>query len=64
VSTETGINPGIANDQCVTNPDTVDLNTATVEQLNALGSGMIGKRVIDFCPFKSFGEILACCIPN
>ncbi|MGH1571816.1 ComEA family DNA-binding protein [Methylobacterium sp. P31] len=31
----------------------VDLNTASVEQLNALGAGMIGRRIIEFRPYAS-----------
>nr|WP_281407341.1 helix-hairpin-helix domain-containing protein [Methylobacterium sp. P1-11] len=38
---------------------TVDLNTATVEQLNGLGAGMIGKRVIEFRPYTSPDELLS-----
>jgi len=36
----------------------VDLNTATVEQLNALGAGMIGKRILEFRPYASTAELL------
>ena len=36
----------------------VDLNTASVEQLNGLGAAMIGKRVIDFRPYTSPDELL------
>ncbi|MBP2498798.1 DNA uptake protein ComE-like DNA-binding protein [Methylobacterium sp. PvP062] len=31
----------------------VDLNTASVEELNALGAGMIGRRIIAFRPYAS-----------
>ncbi|WP_418291999.1 ComEA family DNA-binding protein [Methylobacterium durans] len=31
----------------------VDLNTATVEELNALGAGMIGRRIVAFRPYSS-----------
>ncbi len=31
----------------------VDLNTASVEQLNALGAGMIGRRIIEFRPYAA-----------
>lgn len=31
----------------------VDLNTASVEELNALGAGMIGRRIIAFRPYGS-----------
>ncbi|WP_345819269.1 helix-hairpin-helix domain-containing protein [Methylobacterium fujisawaense] len=37
----------------------MDLNTATVEQLNALGAGMIGKRIIEFRPYTSPDELLS-----
>jgi hypothetical protein len=30
-----------------------------VEQLNALGAGMIGKRIIEFRPYVSVDELLA-----
>nr|WP_076729477.1 helix-hairpin-helix domain-containing protein [Methylobacterium radiotolerans] len=36
----------------------VDLNTATVEQLNALGAGMTGKRIIEFRPYVSPDELM------
>ncbi len=36
----------------------VDLNTASVEQLNGLGAGMIGKRIIEFRPYTSPEELL------
>ncbi|GLS65379.1 hypothetical protein GCM10007888_37610 [Methylobacterium oxalidis] len=31
----------------------IDLNTASVEELNALGAGMIGRRIIAFRPYAS-----------
>ncbi|WP_244540039.1 helix-hairpin-helix domain-containing protein [Methylobacterium sp. 13MFTsu3.1M2] len=31
----------------------VDLNTASVEELNALGAGMIGRRIVAFRPYGS-----------
>lgn len=37
----------------------VDLNTATVEQLNGLGAGMIGKRIIEFRPYASTEELIS-----
>lgn len=37
----------------------VDLNSASVEQLNALGAGMIGKRIIEFRPYTSSDELLS-----
>lgn len=36
----------------------VDLNTASVEQLNALGAGMIGRRIVEFRPYTSPDELL------
>jgi DNA uptake protein ComE-like DNA-binding protein len=36
----------------------VDLNSASVEQLNALGAGMIGKRVIEFRPYASVEDLV------
>lgn len=36
----------------------VDLNSASVEQLNALGAGMIGKRIIEFRPYASPEELV------
>jgi DNA uptake protein ComE-like DNA-binding protein len=32
---------------------TVDLNSASVDQLNALGAGMIGKRIVEFRPYAT-----------
>ena len=29
----------------------MDLNSASIEQLNALGAGMIGKRIVEFRPY-------------
>ena len=37
----------------------VDLNTATVEQLNGLGAGMIGKRIIEFRPYASTEDLIS-----
>lgn len=48
-----------ANDASTTVGGSVDLNTATVDQLNALGAGMIGKRIIEFRPYTSPDELLA-----
>lgn len=38
---------------------TVDLNSASVEQLNALGAGMIGKRIIEFRPYATPEDLVA-----
>ncbi|WP_281407112.1 helix-hairpin-helix domain-containing protein [Methylobacterium sp. WL64] len=46
-------------DQSVATASSVDLNSASVEQLNALGAGMIGKRIIEFRPYVSVDELLA-----
>ena len=46
-------------DQSVATTGSVDLNSASVEQLNALGAGMIGKRIIEFRPYVSVDELLA-----
>jgi hypothetical protein len=43
-------NGNSANDPSATE-GTVDLNSASVEQLNALGAGMIGKRIVEFRPY-------------
>lgn len=37
----------------------VDLNTATVEELNGLGAGMIGKRIIEFRPYASTEDLIS-----
>jgi len=37
----------------------VDLNTASVEQLNALGAGMIGRRIVEFRPYTAPDELLS-----
>ncbi len=57
-SVGTDSNSGGANDPTTTVGRSVDLNIATVEQLNALGAGMIGKRIIEFRPYTSPDEIL------
>jgi hypothetical protein len=36
----------------------VDLNSASIEQLNALGAGMIGKRIIEFRPYVSVEDLV------
>ncbi len=36
----------------------VDLNSASIEQLNALGAGMIGKRVVEFRPYASVEDLV------
>ena len=46
-------------DQSVATASSVNLNSASVEQLNALGAGMIGKRIIEFRPYLSVDELLA-----
>jgi len=50
--------PGAANDPSGATDGNVDLNAATVEQLNALGAGMIGKRILEFRPYTSTDELL------
>lgn len=57
LTTET--TPEGAIDPSATTGGNVDLNTATVEQLNALGAGMIGKRIIEFRPYTSPDELLS-----
>ncbi len=57
-SVRTDITPGGANDPSATIGESVDLNTATVEQLNGLGAGMIGKRIVEFRPYTSPDELL------
>ncbi len=37
----------------------VDLNTATLEQLNALGAGMIGRRIIASRPYTAPEDLVA-----
>jgi DNA uptake protein ComE-like DNA-binding protein len=49
---------GGANGPSATATETLDLNTATVEQLNALGAGMIGKRIIEFRPYTSTEDLI------
>lgn len=51
--------PTASNNQSATDGAGVDLNTATVEQLNALGAGMIGKRIIEFRPYGSPDELIS-----
>ncbi|WP_313902710.1 ComEA family DNA-binding protein [Methylobacterium sp. E-066] len=46
-------------DQSAAPAGSVDLNSASVEQLNALGAGMIGKRIIEFRPYTSVDDLLA-----
>jgi hypothetical protein len=58
VALRTEAAPAGANDQATTAGGSVDLNTASVEQLNALGAGMIGKRIIEFRPYLSPDELL------
>lgn len=56
LTTET--TPGGPNEPSATVGGSLDLNTATVEQLNVLGAGMIGKRIIEFRPYTSADELL------
>ncbi|TXN39499.1 helix-hairpin-helix domain-containing protein [Methylobacterium sp. WL7] len=49
---------GAANDPSAATGGSIDLNTASVEQLNGLGAGMIGKRIIEFRPYTSPDELL------
>ena len=58
VSRDAGIPPATGGDAPVTAGGTVDLNTASVDQLNALGAGMIGKRIVEFRPYASPDELL------
>lgn len=51
--------PGGVGDPSPIAGGTVDLNTASVEQLNALGAGMIGRRIIEFRPYASPDELVA-----
>lgn len=50
--------PGGAGDPSVPPGGSVDLNTASVEQLNGLGAGMIGRRIVEFRPYTSPDELL------
>lgn len=50
--------PGAANNPSAATGGSIDLNTASVEQLNALGAGMIGKRIVVFRPYRSPDELL------
>ncbi|MGU3282258.1 ComEA family DNA-binding protein [Methylobacterium mesophilicum] len=36
----------------------VDLNSASLEQLNALGAGMVGKRIVEFRPYASVDDLV------
>lgn len=58
-SVRTDISPGGAKDPAAKAGGSVDLNSASVEQLNALGAGMIGKRIIEFRPYTSPDELLS-----
>ena len=51
--------PVAANDPSAATGGSIDLNTASVEQLNGLGAGMIGKRIIEFRPYTSVDELLS-----
>lgn len=55
----TDITSGAATDGSVATGGSIDLNTASVEQLNGLGAGMIGKRIIEFRPYTSADELLS-----
>jgi DNA uptake protein ComE-like DNA-binding protein len=48
-----------ANDPSGTAGGAIDANSASVEQLNALGAGMIGKRILEFRPYASTDELLS-----
>lgn len=52
------IAPGSTQDSAVSPGGTVDLNSASVEQLNGLGAGMIGKRIIEFRPYTAPEDLL------
>lgn len=56
---ETKTTPESAEGQFSTPNGNVDLNTATVEQLNGLGAGMIGKRIIEFRPYSSTEDLIS-----
>ena len=56
---ETETTPESAEIQSPTLNGNVDLNTATVEQLNGLGAGMIGKRIIEFRPYASTEDLIS-----
>lgn len=56
---ETKTTPESTEGQSSTPNGNVDLNTATVEQLNALGAGMIGKRIIEFRPYASPEDLIS-----
>lgn len=49
---------GGADDRVTATAGSTDLNTASVEQLNGLGAGMIGKRIVDFRPYTSVDDLL------
>lgn len=51
--------PGAAREPSVSPGEGVDLNTASVEQLNGLGAGMIGRRIVEFRPYTSPDELLS-----
>lgn len=55
----TDIASGAANDPSAATGGNVDLNTASVDQLNALGAGMIGKRIIEFRPYASPEDLIS-----
>lgn len=54
----TEIGPGAMSNPSAATGGSIDLNTASVEQLNGLGAGMIGKRIIEFRPYASVEELL------
>ncbi|SDO38632.1 Helix-hairpin-helix motif-containing protein [Methylobacterium phyllostachyos] len=51
--------PGTPHEPSVPPGEGVDLNTASVEQLNGLGAGMIGRRIVEFRPYTSPDELLS-----
>ncbi|MWV21864.1 helix-hairpin-helix domain-containing protein [Methylobacterium sp. 2A] len=51
--------PGGADEPSSMPGGSVDLNTASVEQLNALGAGMIGRRIVEFRPYAAPDELLS-----
>lgn len=50
--------PNAAQDPSTAPAGSVDLNTASVEQLNALGAGMIGRRIIEFRPYAAPDDLV------
>lgn len=46
-------------DEAPASTESVDLNTASLEQLNALGAGMVGKTIIANRPYTAPDDLLA-----